>query len=88
MCRRPGEGCIHHSDRGVQYASNDYPEMLKKRWMTCSMSRKADLWDNSVAESFFFTLVVSGISFPETAVPAAVGLWELSAVRPTWKNYR
>lgn len=56
MSRRPGEGLIHHSDRGVQYACNDYQKMLKKHGMTCSMSRKGDPWDNSVAESFFCTL--------------------------------
>lgn len=56
MNRRPGEGLIHHSDRGVQYACNDYQKMLKKHGMACSMSRKGDPWDNSVAESFFCTL--------------------------------
>ena len=54
--RRPGEGLIHHSDRGVQYACNDYQKMLAKHGMACSMSRKGDPWDNSVAESFFCTL--------------------------------
>lgn len=56
MSRRPSEGLIHHSDRGVQYACNDYQKALAKRGMKCSMSRKGDCWDNSVAESFFSTL--------------------------------
>jgi transposase InsO family protein len=49
-------GLIHHSDRGIQYASNDYQATLKKHEMLCSMSRKGDCWDNAVAESFFSTL--------------------------------
>ena len=54
--RNPGSGLVHHSDRGSQYASDDYQEELKKRGITCSMSRKGDCWDNAVIESFFATL--------------------------------
>jgi len=54
--RRPAPGLIHHSDRGVQYASSDFQELLSEFEMTCSMSRKGDCWDNAVAESFFGTL--------------------------------
>jgi transposase InsO family protein len=46
---------IHHSDRGVQYASNRYREALDVRGIECSMSRRANCWDNAVAESFFGT---------------------------------
>lgn len=56
--RRPSEGLMHHSDRGSQYASNDYRGLLKQHKMVCSMSRKGDCWDNAVAESFFHTLKV------------------------------
>jgi len=56
--RRPSEGLMHHSDRGSQYASNDYRGLLKRHKMVCSMSRKGDCWDNAVAESFFHTLKV------------------------------
>jgi transposase InsO family protein len=56
--RRPPPGLIHHSDRGSQYASNDYQEALKQQAMVCSMSRKGNCWDNAVAESFFHTLKV------------------------------
>ena len=56
--RRPSEGLIQHSDRGSQYASNDYRGLLKQHKMVCSMSRKGDCWDNAVAESFFHTLKV------------------------------
>jgi putative transposase len=54
--RRPEPGLIHHSDRGVQYASGDYQKVLTDHGITCSMSRKGDCWDNAVAESFFSTL--------------------------------
>lgn len=54
--RRPGKGLMHHSDRGSQYASHEYQDQLKQYGMICSMSRKGDCWDNSVAESFFHTL--------------------------------
>ena len=50
------EGLIHHSDRGVQYASDDYREALEAAGIECSMSRRANCWDNAVAESFFGTL--------------------------------
>jgi putative transposase len=49
------EGLIHHSDRGVQYASIRYREALAARGIECSMSRRANCWDNAVAESFFGT---------------------------------
>ena len=54
--RCPEPGLLHHSDRGVQYASADYQSQLRERGIRCSMSRKGDCWDNAVAESFFSTL--------------------------------
>jgi len=51
-------GLIHHSDRGVQYASNEFRALLKTNAIQCSMSRKGEYWDNAVAESFFHTLKV------------------------------
>jgi putative transposase len=54
--RSPVPGLIHHSDRGGQYASNDYQKALERHGMRCSMSRKGDCWDNAVAESFFSSL--------------------------------
>lgn len=51
--RRPGKGLMIHSDRGVQYACDDFRKMLKKHCFIQSMSRKGDCWDNAVAESFF-----------------------------------
>ena len=50
------ENCIFHSDRGSQYCSNAYQELLRKNKLICSMSRKGNCWDNAPAESFFATL--------------------------------
>jgi len=54
--RNPPKGIIHHSDRGVQYASHDYVEMLLKHGFRISMSRKGNPYDNATAESFIKTL--------------------------------
>jgi len=51
--RRPEAGLIIHSDRGVQYACNDFRKILDKHSFIQSMSRKGNCWDNAVAESFF-----------------------------------
>jgi transposase InsO family protein len=59
--RRPPEGIIHHSDRGVQYASHDYVEMLLKHGFRISMSRKGNPYDNAAAESFFKTVKVEEV---------------------------
>jgi len=56
--RRPAAGLLHHSDRGVQYASNDYRALLDGEKVVASMSRKGNCWDNAVAESFFATVEV------------------------------
>lgn len=54
--RRPAPGCIHHSDRGVQYAAHGYVDELKASGFTISMSRKGNPYDNAMAESFMKTL--------------------------------
>lgn len=53
---KPGAGVIHHSDRGTQYASKSYQELLQQTGFIASMSRKGNCYDNAVAESFFGTL--------------------------------
>lgn len=54
--RRPAPGLIHHSDRGVQYASQAFQAKLAEYGMRCSMSRKGNCWDNAPTESFFNSL--------------------------------
>jgi putative transposase len=56
IARHPSPGLVHHSDRGVQYASTDYTEMLKQHHATISMSRKGNPYDNAACESFIKTL--------------------------------
>jgi putative transposase len=54
--RNVSPGLVHHSDRGVQYASHDYTELLKEHGIQISMSRKGNPWDNAACESFMKTL--------------------------------
>ena len=54
--RNPGSCCKFHSDRGVQYASADFRDVLNSHVFIQSMSRKGNCYDNAVAESFFHTL--------------------------------
>ena len=54
--QRPGAGLIHHSDRGVQYASAEYCKVIRSAGFRASMSRKGDCYDNAPMESFFHTL--------------------------------
>jgi len=53
--RQPGPGLVHHSDRGIQYASHDYVSLLGEHHMTPSMSRPANPYDNATCESFMRT---------------------------------
>lgn len=54
--RSIGPGLVHHSDRGVQYASRDYTDLLQSQGIQISMSRKGNPWDNAACESFMKTL--------------------------------
>lgn len=57
MCQRaPGPGLVVHSDRGSQYASEEYRKLLDKQKLVGSMSRKGNCWDNAVMERFFLNL--------------------------------
>lgn len=52
----PGAGVLHHSDRGVQYVSDDYQKLLIEHGMQASMSARGSCWDNAAMESFWSTL--------------------------------
>ncbi len=56
LAHRGARNGLHHSDRGVQYASAAYQQVLGRAGFTASMSRVGDCWDNAVVESFFATL--------------------------------
>ena len=61
--REPSPGLIFHSDRGSQYASEQFRKILKNKKIIQSMSRKGNCWDNSVAESFFHSLKTEELYF-------------------------
>jgi len=64
ICRRqPPTGLILHSDRGSQYASAAYQQLLRDNGFICSMSKKGDCYDNACAESFFHTLKTEHVYF-------------------------
>jgi putative transposase len=54
--RQPGAGLVAHSDRGSQYASEHHRGLLARHGIVCSMSRRANCWDNAPTESFFASL--------------------------------
>jgi putative transposase len=56
MRRQPQAGLLHHSDRGVQYSSDDYRHLLNQHGIKASMSGRGDCWDNACVESFWSTL--------------------------------
>lgn len=63
--RHPLAGCIHHSDRGVQYACDEYRQLLEANAFQSSMSRKGNPYDNAYAESFMKTLKHEEVSLWE-----------------------
>jgi len=63
--RRPGPGVLHHSDQGVQYASDEYTGELKGRGFLISMSRRGNPYDNATMESFFKTLKYEEVNLCE-----------------------
>lgn len=65
---RPPRGLLHHTDRGSTYTAEDYRRRLRALGMTESMSRKANCWDNAVAESTFGTIKAE--LFADAAIPA------------------
>ena len=68
--RQPSAGLIHHSDRGVQYASGEYQKLLARHGLRCSMSRRGNCYDNAPMESFFGSLkteLVHRTTFPTKA---------------------
>lgn len=60
--RRPQAGLLHHSDRGSQYASEAFQDLLDDNRIVCSMSRKGNCWDNACMESFFGSLKTEWLS--------------------------
>jgi transposase InsO family protein len=75
--RRPPPGLLHHSDRGIQYASRAYRALLKKYQIIPSMSRPANPYDNAFAESFMATLKNDcGKNIPLTRAQAKINVFD------------
>ena len=76
LSHRRVRGGLHHSDRGLQYASGAYRQLLQRAGFIASMSRVGDCWDNAVVESFFATLtkelLVDGDFATRTAATRAI----------------
>ena len=70
--RRPPAGLLHHSDRGCQYASADYRQLLQNHQMLASMSAAGNCYDNASMESFFSTLKTELIHRQPWLTPAEV----------------
>jgi putative transposase len=79
--RNPGAALLHHSDRGVQYASEDYLNLLQSHGMDISMSGKGDCWDNAVMESFWATLKNELVNHEQYASREEAGHRSLSTLR-------
>ena len=84
VLRRPEPGLIHHSDRGVQYASGTYQAVLAAHHAVPSMSRRGNCWDNAVVESFFATLKTE--LAPMRWATRATAQRELSQYIEVWYN--
>jgi transposase InsO family protein len=84
--RRLTNNVLFHSDRGSQYASEDFREVLKSHGIRASMSRKAECWDNAVVESFFGTMKTElGDPIWEDRATARAAVFEYIEV---WYNRR
>ena len=70
--RQPGKGLLHHTDQGSQYAALEYRHVLQQHQLIASMSRRANCYDNAVAESFFATLRWELLERQEWPTKAAV----------------
>jgi len=80
--RRPQVGLLHHTDRGCQYTSQQYQQVLTQFGITVSMSRRGNCYDNAVSESFFGTLkreCVDRVSF-QTRTQARQAIFEYTEV--------
>lgn len=86
--RRPAPGLIVHSDRGSQYASHKYRELLKSNDCVGSMSRKGNCWDNAVAESFFGSLKQERVQWKQYQTRAEAHQDILNYITVFYNSYR
>jgi transposase InsO family protein len=85
--RQPASGLVHHSDRGSQYASYDYTDLLKVHGCRISMSHKASPWENGGCESWVKTLKYEGCSGRSTAICGRLApAWNASLTKSTMSS--
>ena len=72
--RQPAPGCLHHSERGVQYACDEYVKLLEEAGMQINMSRRGNPYDNAQAESFLKTLGAETAGVPGTTEKGAAAV--------------
>jgi|UPI000694D071 transposase InsO family protein len=87
IAKAPQPGLIFHSDRGIQYACQEFRQLLSQAKAVQSMSRRANCWDNAVAESFFKSLKVEWLYGKRFAnrIQAQLAVFEYIE---TWYNTR
>jgi len=86
---------IFHSDRGVQYACEEFRRLLQKHQIIQSMSRKGNCWDNAVAESFFkiikseliYHLPIQHISQAQVEIFEFIEIWYNNKRKHSYLNY-
>ena len=86
--RDPPRGCVHHSDRGSQYASEDYRMVLREHGLRGSMGRRGNPYDNAKAESFMKTLKVEAVYLMAYEIFEDVGHCRPTARCPLCANSR
>lgn len=76
--RRPAPGLLHHSDRGCQFTSSEFIELLQHSGFAASMSRKGNCYDNAFKESFWATLKAEcfGTFIPPTKAQARIMIFD------------
>lgn len=86
--RQPPPGLLHHSDRGSQYASDEYQLLLTKHRMVASMSRKGNCYDNAPVESFFGTLKTELVFHQQYATRAEARLDIFEYIEVFYNRFR
>ena len=86
--RQPPPGLLHHSDRGSQYASDEYQALLTSAGMTVSMSRKGNCYDNAPVESFFGTFKTELVFHQQYATRAEARLDIFEYIEVFYNRFR
>jgi transposase InsO family protein len=86
--RQPPPGLLHHSDRGSQYASDEYQALLTRAGMVTSMSRRGNCYDNAPVESFFGTFKTELVFHQQYATRAEARLDIFEYIEVFYNRFR